>query len=61
MGDSELAEDKLVRYLGNVRTVSVGEKNIFFFYPSEFLVGTPITKGKLTREKYINLFNVSFI
>lgn len=56
-----MAEDKLVRYLGNVRTVSVGEKNIFFFYPSKFLVGIPITKGKLTREKYINLFNVSFI
>lgn len=61
MGDSELAEDKLVRYLGNVRTVSVGEKNIFFFYPSKFLVGIPITKGKLTREKYIDLLNVSFI
>lgn len=56
-----MAEDKLVRYLGNVRTVSVGEKNIFFFYPSKFLFGIPITKGKLTREKYIDLLNVSFI
>lgn len=38
----------------------VGEERYLSFYPSRFLAGAPVTKGRLIKEKHTNLFKKNF-
>lgn len=40
----------------------IREKTFFFFlYPPKFLAEAPVAKDRLTREKHLNVFNISFM